>query len=260
MKRKINLFLLLMTCYVLNTEAVSTSLKNNNIKLVDKTIEEDDNNINHIIMTEYKDDEEILVQENPYEGKIIECEDGWKIIKSPLKKSYFINAGFEVYIKGDEKSEEIIIDVERSVSYNDSFIIRLYNTAIDMGSVYLGDEYIINYYQLFVMLGLAAEIPYKWETQYPSPFASAWKLNYDSFASRYNVEMLMRRFKQKFPHCKNIKLQLVNSNQKILLKHNYTWNSFYKELGKNGLNLVDNDGFDIETYPKVKILDAFELY
>ena len=72
--------------------------------------------------------------------------------------------------------------------------------------------------------------------------------------------MLMRRFKQKFPHCRHIKLQLINSNQKILLKHNYTWNSFYKELRNNGLSLVDNDGFAIETYPKVKILDAFELY
>lgn len=258
MKKKFILFPLLLAFYVFNVEAMSELSKNtqNNVGLKNKKRQ----NFNQIVIGENNNEDVIEIQENPYERKISYFDDGWKIIKSPLQKSYFIDPGVVVYIHGDEDAEEIIIDVERSLSATDYFIMKLIYTAIDMSSSYLFHDYELSYYQLFVMLGLAAEIPYKWETKYPYPFASAWKLNYDSLACRHNLEMLMRSFKYKFPNCKRIMLKLITSNQKIILKHRYTWNSFYKELKKHDLIIVDQNGLEIETDPKVKNLDGVEIH
>ncbi|MDP1975438.1 MAG: hypothetical protein Q8K37_05650 [Alphaproteobacteria bacterium] len=258
MKKKSILFLLLLVFYVLNVDAMSALSKNtkNNVNSKYEEIEI----FNQIIMVENYNEDEVEIQENPYEGKISYFDDGWKIIKSPLQKSYFIDPGVMVYIHGDEDAEEIVIDVERSLSATDYFIMKLIYTAIDMSSSYLFHDYELSYYQLFVMLGLAAEIPYKWETKYPYLFASSWKLNYDSLACRHNLEVLLRNFKYKFPNCKRIMLKLITSHQKIILKHGYTWNSFYKELKKHDLIIVDQNGLEIEADPKVKNLDDVEIH
>lgn len=199
-------------------------------------LQEDNLENNNIIMIE---------QKNPYEEKIIECDDGWTIIKSPLKKSYFINTDLEIYRMGDEKSEEIIIDVERSLAFSNYFLVRLYNTVMDIGSSYLDEDYKLSYKQFIVMLGIAAEIPYDWESKYANPFDSAWSLNYSWLLHKNNLEMCVSKFKQKFPYCKRIKLLLCTSNQKIVITHTHTLKYFYEALEKNDIKLVDKNDADL---------------
>lgn len=214
-------------------------------------------NNNNIVIVEHRNSNvnDEVEEINPYEGKISYYVDGWKIVQSPLEKLRFVNSGLKVYVNGDESSEEVIIDVERSLAFNNYFIIKLYNTVTDIGSLFLGNYYELTYRQFIVMLGLAAEIPYEWGSKYNYPIASPWKFNYESLIHFNNTKMIIKKFKNKFPNCKNIRLKLCNSQQKIILIHGYTLNYLYKALLENGLKIIDEDGLEIETDPKVKLVD-----
>ncbi|MDP1724192.1 MAG: hypothetical protein Q8L85_05770 [Alphaproteobacteria bacterium] len=167
--------------------------------------------------------------------KITTDVDGWTIIESPLN-----GTGAKAYIKGDENSQDVIFNVERSLASTDYFLMRCLNIAVDMVSNCSPRcEYEVDFYHLVVMLALAGETPYKWETSDAGFITSAWWINYVSLDHKENIiKICLDNFKKKFSNCKHIKLQCDSLYQEVVLRNSDDMHALIEFMDDNVLKIV----------------------
>jgi hypothetical protein len=179
---------------------------------------------------------EATPKHDSYDTKKITTDvDGWTIIESPLSKT-----GAKVYIKGNENSQEVIFNVEKSLATTDYSFERCLNVAVDMISTCRsGCVYEVDFYHLVVMLALAGETSYEWEKNYASFMASAWWINYVSLDQMDNIiKICVDNFKNKFPNCKRIKLVCDSLYYDIGLRNSDDMHALTEFIEDNGLKIV----------------------
>lgn len=169
--------------------------------------------------------------------KITTDADGWTIIESPLK-----GTGAKAYIKGDENSQEVVFNVEKSLTSTDYVLMRCLNVAVDMVSACRsGCEYDVDFYHLVVMLALAGQTPYKWETTDAGVLTSTWWINYVSLDHTDNIiNICIDNFKKKFPNCKRIKLVCDSLYHDIVLRNSDDMHALTEFIEDNDLKIVIN--------------------
>lgn len=161
--------------------------------------------------------------------------DEWAFIDSPLKST-----GAKVYLKGNKDSKDVIINVERSLASTDYQLERFFNIAVDMISMSRSDapDYEVDYYQLLVMLAIAGQTDYKWQTN-AGLFTSAWWINYVSLDSIDDIlKTCIDDFKKQFPVCKRIKLQCDSLYQEVVLRKSDEMDGLTDYIRDNGLELI----------------------
>jgi hypothetical protein len=179
--------------------------------------------------------------ENFYVDLGIDNKNEWKIIKSPLEYT-----GIKLFLKGNENSEEVIIDIEKSLTSSDFFHIKLYNKIKKFLSSYLTNKYKIDYCSLFVMLSLAGEYQYESIMIDPGLMHSEWLMNFEYFEYHSTAEICVEKFKQKFPKCKRIRLKPFDLDQVLALEDSNDMDKFIKLLNDKGLEiLLENELVDI---------------
>jgi hypothetical protein len=174
--------------------------------------------------------------ENPYEGNVFVDVEGWTIISSPLD-----GTGVKLFLRGDAESEEVIIDIERSFNSTDYRFMKFLNSAADVVSNCMGGSYKVSYYQLVVMIALAGQTPYTWDTCDVGPITRAWWINFVNLEANVFPFTCVENFKNKFPNCKRLILQLSSSNQKIILKETKEVSEILSNLQHFGVELFVDD-------------------
>lgn len=166
------------------------------------------------------------------EYKVLTDEEGWTIIESLLEDS-----GVKLYLKGDETSEKVIIDVERSLESTNRPVWKVGNVLYNIFVGTVVDFYGIDYYQLYTMLAFASQMPFQADVTDVTYFTDEWYRNFLSFGA--DMDSCVAQFKAKFPACKNIELKLHSLRKKEIMVHNSNeMNIFLAKILHNELKLI----------------------
>lgn len=161
-------------------------------------------------------------------------EEGWTIIKSPLK-----GTGVKLYLVGGIDSEEVVIDVERSLDSTNYSLMKCLHGVYNLVSGLGADFYGVNYYQLFTMLAFAGKMPCRQQIKDAGFLANVWWVNYVHFENGENyLVTCVNNFKKNFPKCKRIKLQLYSLRQEIILEGDDNMDALIEVFDDSGLEFV----------------------
>lgn len=166
------------------------------------------------------------------EYKVSKDEEGWTIIESPLKDS-----GIKLYLNGNETSEKVIIDVERSLESTNRSVRKVGNLLYNVFIGPAADFYGVQYYQLYTMLAFASQMPFESEVNDMTYITNEWWRNFLSVGE--DMDSCVAQFKLKFPACKNIELKLHSLRKKEIMVHNSNeMNIFLAKILHNELKLI----------------------
>ncbi|MDP3533585.1 MAG: hypothetical protein Q8S31_09910 [Alphaproteobacteria bacterium] len=194
------------------------------------------NSVNSVVVQQFEPDV-VIYDNNP----IVVVEDEWRIIKSPLDY-----ASINIFLKGDNNSEEIVIDIEKSLTSTTFLHTKLYNNFKKFLSRYIKNNYEIEYCDLFVMLSIAGQCEYDSIMIDPNLVYSEWLMNFDYFDFHTTPENCIKKFKEKFPKCNRIRLKPFSLDQKNVLENSPDMNKFIKLLKNENLEiLLENEIVDV---------------
>ncbi|MDP1724306.1 MAG: hypothetical protein Q8L85_06350 [Alphaproteobacteria bacterium] len=194
------------------------------------------NSVNSVVVQQFEPDV-VIYDNNP----IVVVEDEWRIIKSPLDY-----ASINIFLKGDNNSEEVVIDIEKSLTSTNFLHTKLYNGFKKFLSKYIKSKYRIEYCDLFVMLSIAGQCEYDSIMIDPNLVYSEWLMNFDYFNFHTTPENCIKKFKEKFPKCNRIRLKPFSLDQKNVLENSSDMNKFIKLLKNENLEiLLENEIVDV---------------
>ena len=194
------------------------------------------NSVNSVVVQQFEADV-VIYDNNP----ILVVEDEWKIIKSPLDY-----ATINIFLKGDNNSEEVVIDIEKSLTSTNFLYIKLYNNFIKFLSKYIKSKYEVEYCDLFVMLSIAGQCEYESIMIDPGLIHSEWFMNFDYFNFHTTPEICIKKFREKFPKCNRIRLKPFSSDKKTVFENSVEMNTFLELLKNENLEiLLENEIVDI---------------
>lgn len=194
------------------------------------------NSVNSVVVQQFEPDV-VIYDDNP----IVVVEDVWRIIKSPLDY-----ASIDIFLKGSNNSEEIVIDIEKSLKSTSLIYNKLCNGFKKFISKYIKSNYKIEYSDLFVMLSIVGQCEYDSIMIDPNLIYSEWLMNFDYFNFHSTPENCIKKFKEKFPKCNRIRLKPFSLGQKVMLENGSDMKKFIKLLKNENLEiLLENELVDI---------------